>query len=49
MEDLKDSLEKFGWSSGRGGGGVGGGEASVSLGTVGYMLRDCAETMDDGS
>ena len=37
VEDLKDSLEKFGWSSG-----VVEKLEGVSLGEVGYMLRDCA-------
>ena len=37
VEDLKDSLEKFGWSSG-----VVEKLEGVSLGKVGYMLRDCA-------
>ena len=36
MEDLKDSLEKFGWSSG-----VMEKRESVSLGEVGCMLRNC--------
>ena len=37
VEDLKDGLMKFGWSSG-----VVEKLESVSLGEVGYMLRDCA-------
>ena len=37
VEDLKDSLEKFGWSSG-----VVKKLEGVSLGEVGYMLRDRA-------
>ena len=37
MEDLKDGLEKFGWSSG-----MVEKLEGVSLGEVGYMLSDCA-------
>ncbi len=37
VEDLKDSLEMFGWSSG-----VVEKLEGVLLGEVGYMLRDCA-------
>ena len=37
VEDLKDSLEKFGWSNG-----VVEKLEGDSLGEVGYMLRDCA-------
>ena len=37
MEDFKDSLEKFGWSSG-----VVEKLEGVSLGEVGHMLKDCA-------
>ena len=46
VEDLKDSLEKFGWSSG-----VVEKLEGVSLGEVGHMLKDCTwrERMDDGS
>ena len=36
VEDVMDSLEKFGWSSGMVE------KLDVSLGKVGYMLRDCA-------
>ena len=37
VEELKDSLEKFGWSSG-----VVEKLEGVSLGEVGYMWKDCA-------